>query len=1093
MALSQNELLVGGIVVAGLMSHWLLPKIEDYPSNPFLLTARIKRKLLTECNQADLDIKDWIAQIYLPSWSSFVIIGLICGGLLTLAHNVKFPLDWIVQDDNHYQNLIAVHAGIGAIIFSLVIFIAETLRDSESKDKARVLLKESLLFPLTISEILVFFGFLWLKVGWLIVLPIVFVGLFSIFSISRLLLTLLSPSRYSRKRLQLFKDRIRRSISLAIKQRFGNNILLESLGQDKIELEYSWLSKKDERDYHIFYASKHGTVIDIRLDKLDEFAKRVEEESNKKGLSFYQKKPIVPASSSEDDTGSDETKNYKQAKGRYILKKYQDPVNQEYRGILAIARDLISEEALPELRVLAQRIFEIKKVDNSFSEEIIAELEGLKDPFLRAITEGQLTKVKSFKQDYLALAETFLELLNQCGGGYTYEQAKKEVWDEWSEIRWLKDSVREMVIKSAQSQDREVMREVFFLPMNIAVEAVKNKDHYLFRGFIWFPILVYDLALQQDKEDLREFMIERSLRYLEETNRFHIEYHFGDLDTETDFKQHGDFAVEVYRIFLALLKDSFEKRDFKNFDKFLSKLLDLNEHFDPEDDHPGVENLRWEIERAEGEAKKVLEEKLRLQTLKIKARHEITIRRKELVFGLASWILKKHRNDSNPILKKFFERIQSTLPSDLSELTSVFDSVHSFETATFWGFDDWGMIADGRAHSIDVHSGPERLYAISSLKLLRRKNPDQIHAIHLPHSRNLSYLADANSNLMKLLDEIAANPQNWVALLSNIEIAQIPHLKALLSQSKRDQEVADEEMIRDQTFSPVKITEFYKNFKEGYRERSTLRLLAEKFGIIEDKSESQELRPEISWIGYNQLDSKEGFFENWHVHYLDWGKQYGEGIANGENQTIFEDIANALTDSIEIEPKEFVSTITQRLHGQDVSDLIALGFRDFEFGEVYRRSDVFVPEWQARGENKLSGYEGIPFYMGYFKAGNGNLPVFRIGTRKLALRNTVIVVSLKDIGRWEQLPPINKPEDKPNQKGVFMLKISDLNLDDEVRNKILQQNPPWLQEHENPENYLRHKALIIAYEKFIFSILDPTKGFRISTPNQNLPSEDDDE
>lgn len=261
-----------------------------------LLTFKLKKELDKSCKQKGGSIvKTYLEQLYLPSWFSVISVIIVAAAIFLITHIeklaiVSLPLKF--DESNHYQNLIAIHAGIGAIIFALLIFIAESLRDDETKDRARVLLKESFLFPLTVAELLGFFIFIWGNVNiWAILVPFI-VALLTIASLWRLLLILLSKSRFAEKRLQLLKDRIKRSINLAISERFGNTILLQSLGEGKIELDYNPfpMDAEDNINRQPFYSDKTGVITNIRLDKLNEFAKLLEGEANKNGFTFYKDK-----------------------------------------------------------------------------------------------------------------------------------------------------------------------------------------------------------------------------------------------------------------------------------------------------------------------------------------------------------------------------------------------------------------------------------------------------------------------------------------------------------------------------------------------------------------------------------------------------------------------------------------------------------------------------------------------------------------------------------------------------------------------------------------------------------------------------------
>ena len=300
------------------------------------------------------EIKYWFSQVYFPSWASFGIITFFAALLVTIGHlpSDMVKMSQITQADQNglQSNLVAIHAGIGTIIFALIIFVAESLRDDEGKDRARVLLRESFLFPLTIAEVLVFFGFLRGDINWLILVPIALVGLAAILSLSRLLAVLLNKYKFNKKRLELLKERIKRSIGLAINQRLGNAVLMEKLGEEKIELTYlpAGILDDDNERYFYFSTTQTGTVTDIHFDVLTELAQKLEEMGNKKGLSFYENKampiPLTDQSVSPDIAGIPiSQKKYAHDRTRYILRKYKDPIEEEDKRIFAVSKALMEK------------------------------------------------------------------------------------------------------------------------------------------------------------------------------------------------------------------------------------------------------------------------------------------------------------------------------------------------------------------------------------------------------------------------------------------------------------------------------------------------------------------------------------------------------------------------------------------------------------------------------------------------------------------------------------------------------------------------------------------------------------------------------
>jgi hypothetical protein len=67
------------------------------------------------------------------------------------------------------------------------------------------------------------------------------------------------------------------------------------------------------------------------------------------------------------------------------------------------------------------------------------------------------------------------------------------------------------------------------------------------------------------------------------------------------------------------------------------------------------------------------------------------------------------------------------------------------------------------------------------------------------------------------------------------------------------------------------------------------------------------------------------------------------------------------------------------------------------------------------------------------------------------LNNKVVITDLHDLGIWQQYLPIDRPGDEDYLDGIFYIKVSDLNVEDAVREKILSENSNWLQEYSDKE------------------------------------------
>ncbi len=167
---------------------------------------------------------------------------------------------------------------------------------------------------------------------------------------------------------------------------------MQSLGEEKTELKYNplTLDADEQAGRKLFYAEKTGVVVDIRLDKLNEFAKLLEAEANKNGFSFYKNKlKAAQATVGGQVSFSFHTQAYVQKDRHFVHKKFKDQIDEDDRLILSIDATVVKDKGvLAKLAQIAKDVFIIKPGDN-FSEEINLEIAGLKGQFIEAINENR--------------------------------------------------------------------------------------------------------------------------------------------------------------------------------------------------------------------------------------------------------------------------------------------------------------------------------------------------------------------------------------------------------------------------------------------------------------------------------------------------------------------------------------------------------------------------------------------------------------------------------------------------------------------------------------------------------------------------------
>lgn len=1050
------------------------------------LVYRANKEIKKHLKDKTFGFKRWIEQLYYPSWISVITVIAVTVILFCLSHITISDMKMLSFDDsNHFQNLIAIHSGIGAVIFALLIFVAESLRDDDTKDRARVLLKESFLFPLTVLEILVFFVFCWWDVNALSLLSVILVAVLTIASLWRLLAVLLNKSKFNSKRLDLLQDRINQEIDSAVEERYANNILLQSLGEEKIELDYTPFTFEGEElnGRYLFNSEKTGTITDIRLDKLKEFADIVEAEANKKGFSFYKNKVKKGAETAglEGVVSQTSVTSLQQKDREYIHKKYHDVVEGQDKLLMSIDLSAVNDPiVLEKLAKLVKDIFVIKKIDN-FSEEIRFDIAGLRDQFIAAIVEQKNGKVEDLAKMYIALAENFLKAISKHGGGYSYEQAKKERGDwfgGWNEIRWLVDDITEIYRKAVKSGDHTIIRAVAYLPVAIAIRAINYGDQYVYQEFLRFPTMLYWLSLNEENVDLKKFMIDRSWRHLKEMSDYYIENQLRRKASKPEeIERYAEFAIPLFGAFQNLMKTAFEKKDTQAFNEFLDSFTRMYERFES-DQGFNSEHIRNQIQWTDDpEGKKILEEKLALQVARDKVAEDIEQKKRQVIFGLCAYILDRYKlNQIDTDLKDQYQSIVSKLPSNIIDLTKLYGSSRNFDAERFWNWDDWEMVADGRVHTIDFSSKLDRLYSVKALLLLDPIDSQVIANIILPPSRELAFMAEDrtdNRTLVSVLKEISSRSEDWLFVLPQSAIDKIPVFIELLKKVKKAQESSEKDFLKTVAVSENKIREFNQKVLDAFGKGSDLRKIFNKLNAYNDKT-GQQIGTIIPSMGYNQLDQKAAFIENWYVHYGGWGDQYGTGMANSEDQITFEQMINGISLKKDISKQSILEEFKEYIQTSELKNLIVLHTLGHMASYELKHADVFTDRYHRDlPQNLLTGLNN---YEGVLKIGGKNIPVVELFVHKTSLKNKILIVDLEKFASWDQYSPIDNEEDIEFKNDIFYIKVIDLNVDNTRRDKIIGENAAWLNEHVDKVGYLQQHVIVNIYEKFKIEIKDGDAG-----------------
>ena len=1007
-----------------------------------------------------------LKSLYEPSRRSLFIIFSAFALCLLISHIIQQRVGIDLAQDNHYQNLIAIHSGISAIIFALFILVAENLRDNKT-DMGRILLKESFLFPLSVCEILSFLAFIVVGATWFNIFSVILIALFTIFSLSKIICLLLNKYTLQTKVVDMLRGRFVRLLDSEATRRIGNNILLGRLYKEdgsnengiKI-LRANPFIKIDESKYWCFKSSKSGIVADIDLGELDRFTNIVEsrakesQENSGKGFSFFGGKSIRGGSitSNLENSEIEETvvENKDRNINRYITKDFKSNVD-EGESLILIDKKLIDEEDYLKMRRMANRVFKIGKQDN-FGDEVKNELDNLAENIQSAIKGVEIGTIGKLTKQYIGLIEGFLEYMNVYGGGFSQKSAEEERNNVFfgtiiKPVGWVSNDIRDIYKLALESKNIDILREIVYLPIALAKRAIDYNDHLIFQEYIRLPQLLCSYAFKEmeaGNKELAEKMFEWSHEHIRQLASYHLEPKFTEgTINEENFR---GFALYIIKIIGGMAKLSIDNKNTANLDSVIKDMKKVFEFINNSDISQYLDDTR-----------------------------------NKMLFELASWIfslLERDKSDSE--YKKMFDKVSGALPINIKAITRIFLDLynHNAPELESWELQEKG---DGM-HTMETQRKLERFYAVKSLSIIENQNKSDIENIELEPSREFAYLADGIGDLVPMLDDIKDNPANWNTIMSSNSIEKAEAFKALLNKTKQKQEEVELNMIRNDPISQNKVKEFKDRVIKTFYTHATLRnILSEYLNVYKDET-SIKWDKDKTRFGTNIIDNKEAFFENWHVHYSNWGDNYGESLSSGEISSLLESITNGLTettiDNFEKTLREVNSTKNLLIF---VTHPSALQNKEF------REPDKFVPWWN---ENISKPNKGIKGLVGEYVLGNNRIPVFEIYDR--GKKKEILILDKTRLGTLIQHYPLNPGESIGDVADIFYISVKAFSENPDMITKFIETSPPqWLADKGNKEtqtNYLKERVLIEVFERFEFKKSDNFWGYRICI--SNTPSED---
>ena len=675
-----------------------------------------------------------------------------------------------------------------------------------------------------------------------------------------------------------------------------------------------------------------------------------------------------------------------------------------------------------------------------------------------------------------------------------WKSAYKTGNDEIS--RYVIYKLNGLLSELVQEKDNQLFVEQFLRLLNsISVEAIKESrksgelDPSIYAATIhWYTDIVFNRLRQREGDfdlsylepfDKYFFSIIRYIISQGQTSIFHSlvsslvdgihipDYHRGEvwnyshLILNKDIQKYNELDAKhgIGKRVKELVDSENDLNTQEKLETWLKKFDELKAIIEP--------NLGAEQKKSAQE----IEEKIRdFATSQFKYQNLL-----EIVFAIGAYCLFKKRYDYIKYLWEYKQPPDSDAswighditPRTLDEVIKFYFRKGLFEKKLdFW----------------EGHHGSERYYKQYFLLLLARvlqnASPDtegkysQIESYKLPdlHVYRLSDLNHSIDEFILLATDLkqAGNMLSGVgfdtAKLNEIfDEKLVPFLNKLKEEAGKQISAKHKEG----NISSKRVQEFKKEVLKTFYEGANMRdIFAKQFNAYEDKI--KEKTDKKDRFGINIVDDKASFFDEWHVHYVGWGGNYGRDLALGENSYLLDDIAK---DCTEISKKDFEATLAKIKNPDD----IVIFATNIAFWQFFEDSKNFKPKWHRDIEQlEAKGFGG------WYDFNGKSIPVFETYHRKI--EKQILILNKSKVGQLIQLSPLNEGEKEESVEDIFYMDIQAFSENEELMEEFIKKPPEWLKEIGNEQKqreHLQERVRIQIFERFEYKKSEDFEGYKL--------------
>jgi len=960
---------------------------------------------------------------------SFVIVWYLLMGFL---YNWKFC--WKISDSNYYQNFLTIHAGIGAIIFSLVILIAESLRDKAS-DQGSVLLKKSGLFQLTVIELLVFLTYIyWPAPPVLHIIPIAVICFLSIKAVATIMRLFINKKYYQQERTKYLIDRMNKAIVHSLEERIGKILLIEAMKDCDIEYNPYHI---DETNGYCFSTTKEGIIEDINMSKLKSFVALVKAQFQE-NLLFADNtldEPVLP------------TKSFVKCEIRAMFRQKLTSHSKTALFIVYPQNQHSVEELtekLDALRGMMSSIFVIKKKAN-FNDEVRFDLSTLKEECSDALRANQHGKVEILCQTYSDIVHGYLQWMKERNGLLSFSESIQErhsiFYDSYRDtLGWLSNDFKYLLGTAIRTNSQDLIFCVVRCINTIISISIETGDHFLFQQFANTQLDLYGFA----SDEKLSINISDSLKRLSYGNL--TNYMTYDIVNTLDHKlissddmvNHYGYGLFIIKKYQDLLKWACTRGDTDYFTsclKSLEEALSFKMRFDRADDESYItpNDLREKIIKGQN-----------IKEKKIIIKKEWELLKNQMLFGFAAWLLNKILNGQKERFQFYYDAIDTIIKSDISTIARLFLLIMQDTNSDYWEWDWWDIEKDSSFQKINTRQNLINYYVYKLTKIMVTYTVDQINKVDLP----FSMYSQEVSNDKDILPRLKKNK-----LVHKLTSTRINQICKVFSKATENYEVQRKKEVREALINVVNINEFKNSFLQAFTESTIIRGWISKkatIDIMKSPNEDSFGMPVIR-VGINVLEDKTTFIENNRFSPKDLGHHKGTYLALQEDYYLLKRIHSHCK---KITLNNFDEIATQ----PGITDKHVCFLSGPQNLSLLNQIDNYEDDYN-------SNYASYSGYYGSLKVKDFKIPIFYIGLPDM---NSKVLIINNQLG-LKQFLLDNETEEGNNCLDQVNINIISYSENIQKTTEILEAKPDWLikiGDETRQKEYLYEQVAIRIFEHF---------------------------